>query len=230
MGRVMNFKKGSYWIDIIPKKNNQTRISMNLKINEDGNFEGLMHKSYNGYESVEKKEEIKIKAVEKYLDDIEIEDDKLDIKSYKISNLDIIDKPITELFDIIIESEDNLNQDVIILNPFINSKISNNPFKLKERTYPIDFGYPRSFQFMLKLEIPKKYKISSLPENIAFKLPNNGGHYLFNIEEKANVISLISKFKINKSHFIPEEYHYLKEFYNQIIKTQNSLITLEKIK
>lgn len=229
-GRVMNFKNGSYWIDIIPKKNNQTRISMNLKINEDGNFEGLMHKSYNGYEAVEKREEIKIKAVEKYLDDIENEDDKLDIKSYKISNIDIIDKPITELFDIIIESEDNLNQDVIILNPFINSKISNNPFKLKERTYPIDFGYPRSFQFMLKLEIPKNYKISSLPENIAFKLPNNGGHYLFNIEEKANVISLISKFKIIRSHFAPEEYQYLKEFYNQIIKTQNSLITLEKIK
>ncbi len=32
-----------------------------------------------------------------------------------------------------------------------------------------------------------------------------------------------------KRKYAPQEYFYLKEFYSQIIKTQNSLITLEKI-
>jgi len=41
---------------------------------------------------------------------------------------------------------------------------------------------------------------------------------------------MISRFKIDRSYFTSEEYPYLKEFYSQIIKTQNSLITLEKIK
>jgi len=228
-GRVMNFKKGSYWIDIIPGNNYQTRISMNLKIDEDNNFEGLLHKSYNGYKAIEKRQKIKIVTKAKYLDDIENEDDKLIINSYKNSNLDDIDKPLSELFDITIENEDSFNKDVLLLNPFISSKISKNPFQLKERTYPVDFGYPRSFQFTLILTIPEHLKITSLPENNAFKLPNSGGMYLFNIEEKDNKIMMISRFKINRSHFIPEEYPYLKEFYKQIIKTQNSLITLEKI-
>ncbi len=229
-GRVMDFKKGSYWTDIIPQNNNQTRITMNLKINEEGNFEGLMHNSYNGYKALEKRDEIKIVTEEKYLNDIEDADDKLIINSYKNSKLDAIDKPLIELFDIIIESDDELNKDIVILNPFINTKISNNPFQLEERTYPVDFGYPRVFQFTLKLEIPKNYKVSSLPKNVAFKLPNGGGQYFFNIQEKENKINMISRFKINRSYFIPEEYSYLKEFYSQIIKTQNSLITLEKIK
>jgi len=229
-GRVMNFKKGSYWININPKKNNQTRITMNLEINKNGEFEGLMHNSYNGYKAIEKRNEVKITTEDKYLEGIEDINDKLIINSYKNSNLDSIDNPFSELFDIIIESEDNLNEDVVILNPFINSKISSNPFQLEERTYPVDFGYPRVFQFTLKLSIPENYKISSLPENVGFKLPNGGGQYFFNIKEQNNKISMISRFKIDRSYFTSEEYAYLKEFYKQIIKTQNSLITLEKIK
>jgi len=228
-GRVMNFKKGSYWVDIEPKNNNTTRINMNLKINEDGDFEGLMHKSYDGYKALEKRNEIKLITEEKYLEDIENKDDKLNIDSYKISNLDNIDKPLTELFDITIDNENELNHKITILNPFINSKISNNPFQLKERRYPIDFGYSRSFQFTLSLTIPANFKVSSIPKGVAFKLPNEGGNYTFNIGEKNNKITLISRYKINRSYFIPEEYPYLKEFYSQIIKTQNSLITLEKI-
>ena len=228
-GRVMNFKKGSYWVDIEPKNNNTTRINMNLKINEDGDFEGLMHKSYDGYKALEKRNEIKLITEEKYLEDIENKDDKLNIDSYKISNLDNIDKPLTELFDIIIDNENQLNHKIVILNPFINAKISKNPFQLKERTYPVDFGYSRIFQFTLSLAIPENYKVTSLPEAVAFKLPNEGGNYTFNIGEKNNKITLISRYKINRSYFIPEEYPYLKEFYSQIIKTQNSLITLEKI-
>ncbi len=227
-GRVMNFKKGSYWIDIKPKKNNRTRISMNLKINEEGDFVGLMHKSYNGYKAIEKRNKIITDSEEKYLNDIEDTNDKLIINSYKNTNIDSIDNPLKELFDITIESD--LTKNLVILNPFINSKINKNPFQLKERTYPIDFGYPRVFQFALLLTIPEHYKVISLPKNSGFKLPNEGGSYTFNIGQKGNKINLISRFIISKSYFIPEEYPYLKEFYKQIIKTQNSLITLEKIK
>ena len=226
-GRVMNFKEDSYWINIEPQKNNQTRVAMNLKINDDGNFEGQMHKSYDGYKALEKREEINTLAKEKYLSDIEDKDDKLIINSYENSNLDNTEEALTELFDITIESD--LNKNILIINPFINSKIAKNPFQLNERTYPIDFGYSRTFQFTLSLTIPENYKISSLPENVAFQLPNDGGNYVFSIEAKGNSINMISRYKIGKSYFATNEYHYLKEFYNQIIKTQNSLITLEKI-
>ncbi len=228
-GRVMDFKKGSYWIDITPYSNNQTRITMNLKINKEGNFEGLMYKENSGYNALKKREEITVITEEDYLNNIEDIDDKLTINSYKNINLNTIEKSLKELFEITIENEGELNHDVVLLNPFINSKISKNPFQLNERSYPVNFGYPRAFQFILKLTIPENYKVSSLPKNTAFKLPNGGGVYFFNIEEKNNTINMVSKFKINKSYFSPEEYLYLKEFYKQIIKTQNSLITLEKI-
>ena len=238
-GRVMDFKKGSYWIDIKAPKNNQVRVTLNLKINDERNFEGLLHKSYSGYRALSKRKSLKNVSEEKYLDDIESTDDKLTINSYKNTNLNTIEKPFTELFDVTIENEDDLNTtiqktgentgSILILNPFITSRITKNPFQLKERSYPVDFGYPRTFQYTLLLKIPEQYKVKSLPDNVAFKLPNGGGVYFFNIEEKNNQINMISRYVINRAYFVPQEYPYLKEFYNQIIKTQNSLITLEKI-
>lgn len=226
-GRVMNFEEGSYWIDLKPKNNNLSRLTLNLKFNDEGNFEGQMHKAFNGYKAVEKREEILTSSEEDYLNDIENLDSKLVINSYQNFNLLDYSEPLKELFDITIES--NLNENVILLNPFINSKITTNPFKLNERTYPVDFGYPRTFQYSIQLEVPQNYIIKYLPENVAIQLPNNGGSYIFNIEQIGNKIKMHSRFAISRAYFIPEEYPYLKEFYNQIIKTQKSLITLEKI-
>ncbi|MDY7394224.1 hypothetical protein UMM65_03150 [Aureibaculum sp. 2210JD6-5] len=226
-GRVMNFKKGSYWTDIIPDKNNRVLMSMDLEIDENGNFHGIIKNLYSGYRALNKRREIKEVAEENYLDKIE-NDDNIIVNSYKNSNLEETDKNLKEEFDITIES--NMNEKLLLINPFILSKTGKNPFQLKERSYPVDFGYARSFTYTLTLKVPDNYKVKSLPENVAFKLPNEGGRYIFGIEQKGDEIKMIYKFSVDRYYFVPEEYPYLKEFYAQIIKTQNSLITLEKNK
>ena len=230
-GRVMDFKNGSYWQDIVPVKNNLTRTSLKLKLNEDGDFIGKMHKSFNGYNGMNKRSEINSSGDEnEYLTKMEEKygiNDQLIINSYENFDFDNINKPLKELYDISINT--GLDGKFLIFNPFIASKNSSNPFNLKQRTYPVDFGYANTSQFNLQLEIPENYKIKSLPEKAALKLPNNGGSFIFDIRQKENQITMILRIVLKRSYFLPEEYPYLKEFYNQIIKTQKSLITLEKI-
>lgn len=225
-GRVMDFKKGSYWFDILPPKNSLTQISLNLELDKNGDFRGTLHELNRGYPAIDKREQIVSEGVGKYQANLE-DNSKFFVDSYENEDLTNIDKPLKELMDISIESQ--LEGEILIINPFLISKINENPFKLKERTYPVDFGYPHAFQYNLKLKIPEFYKAKSLPQNKHIKLPNNGASYIFSIENNGNYINLTSRFLLPKSIYSPEEYYYLKEFYNQIIKTQNSLITLEKI-
>ena len=224
-GRIMNFKKGSYWVDIVPNNNNRVLMSMDLEIDEDGNLNGTIKKMYSGYRALNQREKIKESSDDDYLEEIE-NGDKIIVNKYQNFNLDELKKNLKEEFDITIES--NLNQNLMLINPFILSRISKNPFQLKERTYPIDFGYSRSFTYTLNLKIPEGYTVKSLPKDAGFKLPNSGGIYVFKIQQKESVLNIIYKFTIGKSYYLPQEYAYLKEFYTQIIKTQNSLITLEK--
>jgi len=229
-GRVMNFKKGSYWQNITPHKSNNTLTSLEVKLNDGGNFQGTMHQSYNGYKAINKRTEINNLNKTAYLAKIEdayTGDSDLIINSYKNINLDSIENSLKETFQITINSE--LSGNYLLINPFIIDKIATNPFKLKERSYPIDFGYPQTYQYTLKLTIPQSYKIKNLPTKTAIHLPNKGGMYLFDVQERNNEIILISRIATKRSFYLPEEYPYLKEFYNQIIKTHKSLITLEKI-
>ena len=43
-GRVMEFKKGSYWLDINPEKNSVIQTTLTIELTEDGNFKGLAHR------------------------------------------------------------------------------------------------------------------------------------------------------------------------------------------
>ncbi len=229
-GRVMDFKKGSYWHPIEAKKNNRVRTALKLTMDANGDFKGQMQKAYDGYRAINKRIDIRKTDEDEYITKAEEAygvDDNLIINSYSNSNLIDIEKPLKELYDVTIES--NLDSDLIIINPFINGRTSVNPFKLNQRTYPIDFGYASSSSFNLQLTIPDNYTIKSLPKNQGVKLPNDGGIFTFSITEKDNKIQMIFRRVIKRSFYAPQEYPFLKEFFKQIIKTQKSLITLEKI-
>lgn len=117
----------------------------------------------------------------------------------------------------------------IRINPFIFDRVSNNPFKLKERNYPVDFAYSRYKNYYLNLQIPDNYKIVSLPKKKAISLPNKGGKFTLNIVQRNNIINISSRIHISKSIFSSEDYFALKEFYKQIILSEKGDIILEKI-
>ncbi len=228
-GRVMDFRKGSYWYPLEAKSNNITRTSLNLKMEENGNFIGQMQKSYDGYRAMTKRTDINKLDKEEYISKAEETfgiDDNLVINAYTNTNVANIEKPLKELYDVTIENDSG--DELIIFNPFFDGETSVNPFKLNKRSYPVDFGYATTNLSILQLTIPDNYIVKSLPKNKGLKLPNDGGQFTFSIIEKDNKIQMTFKAIIKRSLFTPHEYPYLKEFFNQIIKTQKSLITLEK--
>ncbi len=226
-GRVMNFNKGSYWYDITPTDKTIRRTSFSLKLNDEGDFTGTLNTTNDGYRGLVKRKEYLSSSEDEYLEQIEKKNPDISILSYKNHNQSDLEKSFSEVFEVDIES--SLKGETLFINPFLIERLTENPFKLNERNYPVDFGYSYLDTFTFQLEIPKNYSVKALPGNVGFKLPNNGGVYQFMISQKGNKISLLSRTKLSRAHFTPQEYPYLKEFFNQIIKTHKSLITLEKI-
>ena len=116
----------------------------------------------------------------------------------------------------------------IRINPFLFNRIKENPFKLKERNYPVDFAHSRSNNYYLNLEIPENYNILKLPENKAISLPNKDGSFILKTVKKGNTITIYLRLNIIKSYYSSEEYYALKELYKQIIISESGYIILEK--
>lgn len=225
-GRVLDFEKGSYWETIYPRIKTSTNARVMLSLNEENKLEGSMVITKKGYNALSERKKLKTQTEEEYLDNFETNNPIFEVDDYSAEGVEDNNKTLKQVFNITIDEEGNTS--TFNLNPFLYGRISKNPFKLKERNYPVDYGYPRNFIYMLKLNVPEGYAIKKAPENKTFALPNKGGNFVLKVNNTNNQINIYSRLIFNRKVYSSEEYHALKEFYNQIIQTQKTFITIEK--
>ncbi len=225
--RVLDFKKGSYWQPNSGTLPSSEKINLSVKISTEGGIKGRLRVINTGYDAYFLRSELSNTNEDSYLEDYE-NDNQLEINDYKASDLDRKNTSITQNFDFNFEDSTDPTLSKLYLNPFFHEKISTNPFKLEKRLYPANFGYKLNYQYRASISIPVNYTIGKLPESRAFSLPNKGGNFIFNIKQTTSKISILFKYNLSKVEYTNEEYFALKEFFNQIVKVQSTLITLEK--
>jgi hypothetical protein len=225
--RVIRFNEDGEWTLLKPFKKSTKSTYLSLKLNKEGEFSGTLNIKRTGYSASKKRKEIAGINEENYLSKFESKNPDIEVEEYVVRAEKDIEKPIQEFFKITIFKNNSLKNKVRI-NPFFFERIKENPFKLKERNYPVDFAYPRKSNYSLSLQIPKGYKITQLPKDIAIALPYNGGRFILKTSKKKNWITLFIRFSIHKKSYSSEEYFVLKEFFKQIVIAENADIVLEK--
>ncbi len=227
-GRVIG-EKESYWIELKPTDKARQISMLNLKLDNDGTMRGTIHYTYYGYEAVNKRKEIsEFNTHEDYFKDLKNKTHKTRILKSELINADDISKPLTEKFEVEIETFEDLNAAQFLFNPFLESLIKTNPFKSKERYYPVDFAVPIDESIIINLEYPDNLELTEVPEKIALALPNAGGRYLFSIQNLGNKMTLSNSLSITRIVYSQQEYHYLKELYSRILQVQNTSIVFKK--
>jgi hypothetical protein len=225
-GRLMDFKAGSSWEDISAAKYSfrQHRVELNSFKNEL--ITGILTSNFTGYHAHNLKrrfDENPIDYKKRKTDDYTVfEIDKHDIIDYDKKKFGFQEK-----IEFTFEPEFIGNK--IYLNPFFIKFFDENPFKLQERTYPIDFGYKDSYSYAMSIDLGDDLKILEIPESISMALPNGSGSLIFNTETTDNKLIMYFKIKFSKTIYEANFYQYLKEFMNTVVDTQkNTVIVLEK--
>jgi hypothetical protein len=228
-GRVMSLDKPSYWIDMVSPQRKSQNSAYDLTLQSNGKLKGTLTTYYMGYEGYEKRKAIKkFNTQDEYIENLDERLVKTKILNAEITNLDSLDQPLQEKLEVEIDAFDNLNHDRLAFNPFFFDRITNNPFKLNERNYPVDWGMPSDDRFMLTMHLPAGYVIDSAPQGIALSLPNQGGKFLTNFAGEGSSFTFSNILQFNKTVYEAEEYPYLKELYNKIISTQKADIVFKK--
>ena len=227
-GRVLG-EKESYWLELKPADKSKQVSMLNLKLDKDGAMRGTINYNYYGYGAVNKRKEIsQFETEEAYFTDLKSKLHKTHILKSELINTNDILKPLIEKFDVEIETFEDLNASSFLFNPFIETLLKTNPFKAKERFFPVDFGVPIDKSIIISLEYPDNLELTEVPEKVALALPNAGGRYLFSIQNIGNKILLNNSLSVNRITYSPEEYHYLKELYSRILQVQNTSLVFKK--
>lgn len=228
-GRVISLDKPSYWIDLKASEKESKVYNLHLTLNEEGKIQGKITSFFFGYEALNRRKKIKsFNSVEEYVENLDENMPKIKIIESDIQNLDRLDKAVVEEYEVEIDAYDNLNQQQFLFNPFFMDQQKENPFKLAERSFPVDWGAPSESKVIMTLNFPKQFEVASPPGQQGLSLPNNGGLYMTNLELNPGQLTFSQLLKLNKSIYLSDEYPFLKELFNKIVQQHKTDIIFRK--
>lgn len=227
--RVMDFKKGSYWMPIEPFKQNISYVNSQITVQANGDFTGKVNQANYGYLALEKRNRIDEESLQEYVKAHQKDKAGIEIEEYQVEDIKMIEKPLNESYTISIEPE--VVGDKVILYPFFNKTyISENPFKLKERSYPMDFGFPFSNTYLIAIDLGDVYEVEQLPKSRSIKLPNDDGECSVTYVAEGSKVNIRFNMKLNAFRFPSDAYPSLKEFFGTIVTMlKEEPILLKKI-
>lgn len=225
-GRKLDFKKGSDWVSIDVPAYSRTLNYVKLKLTNDGILNGTLKTRYNGYHAITKKNNYHGNS-EKYIEELENQFLNLEIEKHEVLSKGLNDAGFQEV--VYLKSDTLEIKQGVFLDPFIVKFFKTNPFKLNERTYPVDFGYKDSYNYTLILDVDSNYQITEIPKNLRMKLVENKGEFSFISALKGNKLSLTFSLKFHKAQYAPYFYESLKTLMKNVVEKQtNSIVVVKK--
>ena len=228
-GRVVGSSE-SYWEEIKPMERQRTTSIVNLELNNEG-ITGTVQTTYSGYAAVNERKRIKkFSSQDEYITSVTNRLHDITVKTFVIENVDNLNKPLVVNLGVDLDIVDMPAGSTFLFSPFVMEQWKINPFRSGERLFPVDFGAALEEILILNLTYSPDFELDEIPGKVALKLPANGGHFIFEANDAANKVSMANTLVIAKPIFTSQEYHFLKELFNNVLSTQQTQLVFKKKK
>jgi hypothetical protein len=216
----------------IPLTNTGSRSNNSVFMElSDGKFVGNMNLKTIGLSAFNFREEVKDAGGAKdYFEKLKNNSSDIQYLDYSFANLDSINLPMDRTYKFSIDNPVENEDSILYVNPILIDRLQKNPFTSPKREYPVDFGTSFFSNYILIFKIPEGYKVDELPENKSFALDEKAASYAYLAGQADGQITLNTRFKIDKSLFLPSEYENLKAFYDLVVAKESEQIILKKIR
>jgi len=226
-GRIIYSKKSSDWFPLTADESSDVNYVLEGALNDQFKIKGKLTISSRGNKALLKRQHIaKFNSLEEYWEKLDEEMPNVALTKSSVQHLEEIDQILIEEFDVIVDVSKQTGQNVLLLAPNIIDRISYNPFKAQERTYPVDMGFKSKTLYSVKLTIPDHYEIVEKPQNASLTLPESAAKYRYVTQINGNQLEILQSLTFNKPIFSVDEYFSLKELYSRIIQQQKLDIKL----
>ncbi len=161
-------------------------------------------------------------------DDLLADLDDVIVEDFAITNDDVI-TPFVEEATITVPAYAQAAGDFLYLNPLVIDRITENPFTLPERSFPVDFARRVDQNYTLHLTLPEGYALEEQPLNKQARLPLQGGYYERIVQQEENRLTITTQLRIDKTIVPAHAYADLQAFYERMISIQQEPLVLRRV-
>ena len=227
-GRKVTKEGVSSWIELKNSKHSLIENNIIIKLSDDLIVNGLSRTKYYDTSALNFRRRNNHIKEDNIITDFE-ENNNVEVENFKIANSKNLSKPV--LRSVKFNSEDLIESinGKLYLEPLLFLSESVNPFKLKERKFPVDFATPWKVKNRVSIQIPEGYKLEVIPEALNISLPNNLGFFKFEVKQIGNKLSTLSILQFDSAIIPAQYYSFLKDFYGKKVKKESEKIVLVKM-
>ncbi|MEQ8552718.1 MAG: hypothetical protein RIC06_03030 [Cyclobacteriaceae bacterium] len=214
---------GGQWVNLKENASTTSSVNCNMSVAED-KIHTKVNVEHRDYSSMNTFSKYKRVGEEEYTSDLAKSFDEWEFSNFTLNTSKFIDTTKFE-FEISRELDD---PGIIYLQPITYGTILENPFVREERISPVDFPYKNRNVVIAKIEVPENY-VAELPQTAIVKLPEGAGRFTYSASQLGSTITILSNFELSKQDFSPDEYGYLRQFYQMAADKNNEVVVLKKV-
>ena len=228
VGWLVNRENPS-WIKIVSPGAFVNKTIVLAELSEAGAVKGHFQSMDDGYSCLFNRHTLKDKDQEDYVRDGWLKHFAgAELDSFAIGNLDTIDVPLITDADFSASEHCLVAGDKIYFNPMFFGRREENPFKLENRTFPVDFAYAQNLGYTLNLTLPAGFEVEEYPRDLVLNLANRGGRFSRRTTVSGNLLQMMCEFQISQTFFRPQEYANLRDFYDQVAAAHAEQVVLQR--
>jgi Domain of Unknown Function with PDB structure (DUF3857) len=228
-GLIVRKDKSSAPINLYPDQHSRNTISVLVNLDKSGNIEGNYRSIKTNHDAMQYRESYIQADKDQFIENLENKYKGMEISDFEVKNDMDLSEPVTEFYKFTLNSQADVIGDKLYFSPLFFLKTTENPFKLENREFPVDFGYPSEIAYRFMINLPEGYKIENMPQPAAFIMPEKLIEFKYNISGNEKNIQVTVTTKINTPIISSSYYDDLKEYFNKFIEKEAEQIILTKI-
>lgn len=228
-GQALRLGAYSKLIDLPSKKKKVESFVAKITLDEEGLATGTLKYVAKDYAAHQLRQDWQEAGNElRFFKRLELNNKNLLVKSGEVKNIDNNNKAVELDLSIRLKGCYKLGPKTATFTPIYMENLEENPFEAATRTYPIYFPFPKKKSLVMTVEIPKGYRVETLPQSEIIRLPNKAGQFSYSTSVVGEAIQIVYSFKLNATYLPSTMYADLKAFYEAILRKQGESIVFKK--
>jgi len=228
-GRLVNTQI-SQWVPLIVDGKEDKTVSYDLKFEDDGKLSGTITVDALDYAAYDlRKAFAGFNNKEEYSKSIEKANPGITITEISVTGLEDLYAPLQIVYKAELDGATALTDNEIYLKPMLYEAITENPFVVTERRYPISYSRKIKHQVNLRLTLKEGMTPEVLPAASAGKMKNGAVDYNYEVKAGSDLVEMHFGLNINSLTITQDKYGELREIYNTIVRKHSEPIIIKTL-
>ena len=224
--RIVSKDKSNEWVDLTGLSGSKTRSMVKAELQADGTLQADIQTKYTGLEAASVRHDFRTATDSATFVSELAQKLNCEIESLSLNNHRGLGPEVERNMHVV--KQYDAAGDMIYVNPWVLTIMSENPLTEEQRTLPVEFPYLSTENLTSVITLPEGYVVEELPQSLVIKSEDGKLSCLIASNADGRTLSSRCQIQVGKTFFAPNEYPFLKSFLEEVYKRLKDVIVIKK--